>query len=396
MQNFARKHPYLTVAALVALSLTLAIWLGEDEWRFWFITFLLLLVPTLFLIMVSAGYQRVEPNTIVIRRGPGDELWAFTRRPWQPGKSEGHYQSRGQNSHLPPHTSDSGAYLLIPPWHKVEAILPNYPFALEVEVEGIDTNTAWLDRIGKLRVRVECQFHSNRYIDFYTRTSAWLDSIKRYEENEKLSRTDILLWKKLLHEIVKELIDNATRDVIWSWGERIKDPELLDKLTFKPAPPRKPDGSPYSLSRNRLQLEQEVAKAIKNKCHAWGLELTPIVFELIDVDKLLVKLVNRNLDNEFKDACHQASMDAERIRQRGYAEADVRARNLAALLDVLLNKEGLDLNDRFVTDIVRAALYSDGEMIWTGVIDKGTAGPSGAAAPGGVTGQSGAAPAKTA
>lgn len=369
MQDFARKHPYLTVVVLIGVSLGLAFLLGREDWYPWFVFFLFLLIPAL-LIIFGAGRRKVEPNTVVIRKGPGDEIWAFTKKPWQPA-SVRRQQRRGPTVPLPPNTSDRGSYWLFPPWHKIEAILPTYPFLLEVDVKEVDTNTAWLNRMTRFRVRVECQLLCNGYVDFYMRTNTWLDRIKHYEEEEKLKRTDILLWKKLLHEMAHELIDNATRDVIWRWGERLADPRIVEQFSYKPEPPKKLDGDPYSLSRNRTQLEQEVAHEIRTKCHAWGIELAPIVFELVDVDAELIKKVNRSKDGEIAENKHKALQESEQIREKGFAEAEVRARNLAAVLDVLLNKEGLDLNDKLVTDIVRAALYSDGELIWNAVIDKG-------------------------
>jgi hypothetical protein len=358
-----RVMPIFWFVALVLLIPFGLAYLLFDSYQFQVGVVLALICLFAWFVIQGTGWQRAEKGTVVLRRGPGDELRAFWRKPPLP-KGQGAPQPQAR-------AADSSLYFFAPGFHTIEAILPSYGFGFEVMVEKIDTQTPWLSQIIKLRVRAGCRLLPERYLDFYARSHGWLDRIKHYEEQEKLSRTSILLWKKLLGEITEDLVDNAVRDVVWRWSARLSDPDFAQQLSYIPPAPKEPDASPYSLSRNRLQLEREVTNAIRSKAAALGIEISPIVFELIEIDPELIKKINRNKDNELAEANHKALQEAELIRQRGYAEAEVRARNLALLLDELLNKRDMTLKDALVTDIVRAALYTDGQMIWSAMIDKG-------------------------
>lgn len=324
----------------------------------------------LWLVAQGAGWRRVERGAVVIRKGPGDEIAAFWRKPQQPIGQMNQAGAVGRQQRGQSREPDMGTYLYVPTMHFVEAVLPAYSFGFEVIVENIDTQTAGLSRIDKIRVHVDCKLLYGKYLDFYVQSSTWLDRIKHYEENEKLSRTMMTLWKKLLRDIAEYLIDNAVREVVWKWSEQLKDQQFVDELSYRSGSDKGPDVDPYSLSRNRLQLERQVMLSVRGKAARLGIELGPLVFELIEIDSKQIERVNRNRDNELKEANHKALLEAEAIRQKGFAEAEVRAKNLALLLDELLNNRNMTLKDPLVTDIVRAALYSDGEMIWKGVLEK--------------------------
>ncbi|MFV9503342.1 MAG: hypothetical protein AB4911_02135 [Oscillochloridaceae bacterium umkhey_bin13] len=263
-----------------------------------------------------------------------------------------------------------GSHLLIPLLQHVEARLPNYAFRFEPEIKQIDTNTPMLGRIDLIRVRLDCRIKNGQHLRFFEKAASRVDLLRTLKEERKLDATDHRLWKEFIAGVIEELVDDAVRDVVWTWP----DPTGND---------------PTSLSKKRLDLAIKVEERLEYELRAWGLELLPlsapapqsvvgnapthperIVLETIQVNPEMVKGKLRNFDNMLKRAEEDARIQAVTIRERGYAEAEVRARALALLLDDLITKRGMKLDDPLLAQVVRAALYSDGEMIWKSISDQ--------------------------
>ena len=271
-----------------------------------------------------------------------------------------------------------GRYMFVPLVQKVEAQLPNYLFRFEATVENIDTQTAMLSKIGKLRVRVECKIKDGAHEQFFEKSLSRLDRLKALEASTKLDRTDHMLWKAFLSELIHDLVDDVVREVVWTWN--VKD----DKGD--------PTNDPTSLSKRRIELAQAVEVRLEQELDAWGLELMPfltstgsgsttapslayplsnsgllpkkVVIESIEINFDMIKGKMRNYDRELKRATEDATIQAAIIRAKGRAEAEVRAVTLAKLLDVLINQQKIPYTDPLIAKVVRAALHDDNEMIW--------------------------------
>ena len=275
---------------------------------------------------------------------------------------------------------EHGHYVFIPLVQKVEAQLPNYLFRFEATVENIDTQTLMLAKIGKLRVRVECKIKGGAHEQFFEKSLSRLDRLKALEASTKLDRTDHMLWKAFLSELIHDLVDDVVREVVWTWN--VKD----DKGD--------PTNDPTSLSKRRLDLALEVEIRLEKEMKAWGLELMPfltspspvsttayplstsgplpkkVVIESIEIEFEVIKRKMRNYDRELKRATEDATVQAAIIRAKGRAEAEVRAVTLAKLLDVLINQQKIPHTDPLIAKVVRAALHDDNEMIWMHVTEE--------------------------
>ncbi|MEI6180035.1 MAG: hypothetical protein WCP31_04735 [Chloroflexales bacterium] len=269
---------------------------------------------------------------------------------------------------------ERGRYMFIPLVQTVEAQLPNYLFRFEATVENIDTQTAMLSKIGKLRVRVECKIKDDDHEHFFEKSLSRLDRLKALEASTKLDRTDHMLWKAFLSELIHDLVDDVVREVVWTWN--VKD----DKGD--------PTNDPTSLSKRRVELAQAVEVRLEKEMRAWGLELMPfltspspvgmtayslstsellpkkVVIESIEINFDMIKGKMRNYDRELKRATEDATIQAAIIRAKGRAEAEVRAVTLAKLLDVLINQQKIPYTDPLIAKVVRAALHDDNERIW--------------------------------
>jgi hypothetical protein len=299
----------------------------------------------MWLIGQGAGWRPVDKDTVVILKDSLDGLTAHPKR----------------------------SYLFIPIIHKVEAVLPTFPITFEFPVEKIDTHTLGLNKIDRITVRATCQITNPEM--FYRKSRIYIDLIRQIEEAEKLRPTDIRLWRTFLKQVANVYLDDTLRDVVWKWKSTyLTDPEVVRSLDHAPEKDGKPnlDGDPYSLSRNRKSLAEQVKLAVRNRLEQdlMGFRINPLVFESIELDGEQIKRATGDRTKEIEKASHEAAVVAAGMLARGEAEATVRAVTLAKLLHVLIEDHKIPRTDPIIAEVVRAALYSDGEMIWKGVLEK--------------------------
>lgn len=288
----------------------------------------------------GGGVQRVAKETVVIRKGISGETAAF----------------------------HGGTYFFMPLIHSIEAVMPDYLLLYEFPVDSIDTRTSWLHQIKQIKVRIAYRVSDAE--ECFDASANLLDQIKQLEEHEKLERSDPRLWKRVLNHLMRDIIDDAIRDGVWNWAEAVaQDANLCLTIPFNlPSPIVEND--PYSLSLNRNKLAEKVVEEVKYKASGWGIKIEGLAFENIEIDKVLIERKNRNKDRELAEATHVAQKEAIAIRLKGEAEAQVRADTIAKVIDVLIQQKAITLTDQVIYNIVRAAMYTDGEMIWKGVVEK--------------------------
>jgi hypothetical protein len=177
----------------------------------------------------------------------------------------------------------------------------------------------------------------------------------------------------VLNEVMHGVIDDSIRDGVWKWAESLaEDADLRLDMPSLPAP-LKLEHDPYALSLNRVKLADKVREEVGFRSQRWGLKVHRIVFENIELDPEMVKGKTRNKERELEDATHEAKKAAIAIREKGMAEAEVRAETVAKIIELLMrHQERLSLSEQMLYNIVRAAMYSDGQMIWGATMEKGT------------------------
>jgi hypothetical protein len=262
-----------------------------------------------------------------------------------------------------------GTYLYIPIIHTIEAKMPSYPLRHEFEVDSIDTRTPRLLQIKKINVRVA--YEIGNFASCFARSSDVKERIKELEANSRQHRDDPALWTRVLNEVMCEVIDDAIRDGVWKWADAIvTEPGLKLNMPSLSEPP-KDEHTPYALSLNRLSLAEKVLEEVKFRAQRWGLQVNRIVFENIVLDPEIVKRSTRSKERELAEATHEAQKTAIAIREKGMAEAEVRAETVSKIIAILVNQKGINVTDQMLYTIVRAAMYSDSEMIWRGMMEKG-------------------------
>ncbi len=270
----------------------------------------------------------------------------------------------------------SGSYFAIPFLFTVVARIPAYPLKTEFDVEMIDTQTAKLLRINYARVR--CHYRIDSYSTCAKRVFDMTERLKQIEATDKLTPTETDLWKSILAGALRGMIDDKLREHVWQWTDELAK-DATPQTEPPPAAPKIELGNdPYALSLNRTKLADKLLVSLKGSAQKWGLVIDRIVFEQVLVDPELIAQRTRNKAGEQDEAKHQAKLDYIAIRIRGIAEAEVRARTVKRILEELVTAKNLPpITEKTVGEIVRAAMYSDGEMIWKGVLEKSLPGAPG-------------------
>jgi hypothetical protein len=267
-----------------------------------------------------------------------------------------------------------GRYFYIPIFQTIEARMPSYPLMSEFEVDSIDTRTPKIQQIKKIRVRV-----SYEIVDFLTCYSNSADvkaRVKEHEAHGKLQRDNLGLWTQVLNEVMHQIIDDSIRDGVWAWADSVlASPRLKLNMPSLPNQP-KFEQEPYALSLNRDNLAEKVLDEVQIHSQNSGLKVHRIVFENVELDPEIIKGCTRNKQGELDDAKHKALIEAHAIREKGMAEAEVRAATVAKIIEVLINQKNISITDQMLYNIVRAAMYSDGQMIWNATMEKGANGAS--------------------
>jgi len=267
-----------------------------------------------------------------------------------------------------------GRYFYIPIFQTIEARMPSYPLMSEFEVSSIDTRTPKIQQIKKIRVRV-----SYEIVDFltcYSRSADVKARVKELEAHGKLQRDNLGLWTQVLNEVMNQIIDDSIRDGVWAWADSVlASPHLKLNMPLLPKQPQLEE-EPYALSLNRVNLAKKVLEEVRLHSQNSGLKVHHIAFENVELEPDMIKACTRNKQGELDEAKHKALLEAHAIREKGMAEAEVRAETVARVITALLSQKdkGAVFNDQTLYDIVRAAMYSDGQMIWHSTMEKGANG----------------------
>lgn len=306
---------------------------------------LALLGLLVWLVSQGAGWRPVDKDAVVILKDALDKVSVHPKR----------------------------SYLFIPIIHKVEAVLPTYPITFEFPLEKIDTHTSNLNKIDKILVRATCQITNPEM--FYRKSRLYKDLLQQIEETSKFKPTAVPLWRKYLEQVARVYLDDTVHDVVWKWKSvYLADPEVVRSLDYAPEKDGKPnlDGDPYSLSRNRKSLGEQVKLAVRTRLEQdqMGFRISPLVFESFEIASEQIKGATGDRAKEIEKASHDAAVIAAGMIRKGEAEAEVRSVTLAKLLKVLIEDYKIPHTDALIAQVVRAALYSDGQMIWNATVAK--------------------------
>jgi hypothetical protein len=337
MSSTRRVFPFVTLVGIIFIAAALATLVEQNQLPFFLLLFLIGLMGWIF--WMGGGWRLADKDTVVI-------IEDFTR-----------------TAHLFEH----GSYLYIPIVNAIAAKMPNYPIMHEFAVDAIDTKTTKILKIDEITVGVK--YTITDFMICYEKSAGIKQLIKDLEHSEKLRTDNPTLWIRAINTMMQGLIDDAIRSAVWKWATLLaQNPNLQLETSFARSSPVEHD--PYSLSLNRDKLSAKVMDEVRMRAQRWGLKVEYLAFENIVLDPELINRATRDKPRELANAEHDAKKEAIAIREKGMAEAEVRAATVAKVIEVMMNQERLPLTEQMIYNIVRAAMYSDGKMIWHGVVEK--------------------------
>ncbi|NTU85147.1 MAG: hypothetical protein HGA45_38275 [Chloroflexales bacterium] len=342
MSNTKRFFPFVTLVGLFIICAFLATTLVQQNQIQLF--FLLFLIGLMFWISsLGGGWRRADKDTVVLV-----EDFTHTVRAYE-----------------------NGNYLYIPIVNTIEAKMPSYPLYHSFEVESIDTLTPKIAKIKKITVSV-----AYRITDFmvcFDKSDDIKQMIKDLEQSEKLTTDNPTLWIKALNQLMEGVIAEAIRSAVWSWATIVaQNADWQLETPFQRSSDVEHD--PYALSLNRNKLSQKVVDEVRRLALKWGLVVKGLSFENVELDQQIIDRATRNKDGEIAEARHLAMKEAEAIRMTGDAEAEVRAKMIARIIEALVSDSRVPITEQVIYNVVRAAMYSDGKMIWHAPLEKGANG----------------------
>ncbi len=298
----------LTLGAVLA-SIRAAWLLGEQEWD-WGNG---LLAVIIWLGLLSLGwiwFQRrslfVRENTVVLLSQQGDR----------------YDQIKGPTS-----------VVSIPNFSEVVAHVPLYALKSEAKVEKI--NTRKRDDIKAMRIRVH--YAISEPLKVYAELPNRSQLIEEMAIDQKVDVGRAVLdpgfWGAVLDRQICRVTDDIVREVIW----------------------RAEGKGPVDISDNREALAGDLKRQLHDRVIPWGLMITEVKIELVDLDPDQIKRGTRSNEKEIAEAEHKASLEAIRIEAMGKAEAEVQAMAIERWI-AAIQKQVPGLSRETIEQIVRNAL----------------------------------------
>lgn len=229
--------------------------------------------------------------------------------------------------------------LSIPTFGAVCAHLPLYNLKTEAKVEQI--NTRKLDDIKMMRVRVHYEIDdpTSVYSNLPNRSQLIEEMATQMQTDPGKAALDPRFWGQLLDNRICQATDDLLREVIWHEENK----------------------GPVDVSKERETLAELLMSHLQDRTSSWGLTITDVKFEVVDLDPEQIKRSKRDKDREVAEAEHKARMAAIEIKARGEAEAEVQAITVEKWIAAIQNQVP-GLSRDAVEQIVRNVLQEMNEQ----------------------------------
>jgi hypothetical protein len=242
------------------------------------------------------------------------------------------------------------AWPLLPQMERIVARIPLYELGEDVTVEKVNTKSSHnIDRIiAHVRYKVIEPGLAIRGIP--KRAQAQQEVAKSLGQDINKVGGDITFWETLFGRQIQRDTAKAVREMVWA---------------YKPQPtPEKPSpvSNPVDAYLNRHQIEQMVVERLGELVSAWGVQVTVLELDHIEVaaDRWKVANMESTIARETKMNEIEAEREAKRIELTGRAEAMTEAERVSQLVRSL-QEAGVDLSPQMLQEIVISALRAQWE-----------------------------------
>jgi regulator of protease activity HflC (stomatin/prohibitin superfamily) len=221
------------------------------------------------------------------------------------------------------------------------AVIPLYELAEDAHVEKINTKRMNVDLIDvQVHYRVIDARHAMTGIP--NRSQAQSELAKDMGKDLNEARLDVTFWEKLLSRQMKLEVDDIVREVVYD------NPFAQN---------------PLEVYAKREDLADIVRDHLSKAVRRWGVELTGLVFERVEVNPEVRKAINKSAMREEDTLVKEveAKREATRIKLLGDAQAQVEADRVSRIVGAI-QKAGVELSAEELRDIVIDAIHASAEV----------------------------------
>jgi hypothetical protein len=220
------------------------------------------------------------------------------------------------------------------------AEIPLYELAEDAIVEKVNTKRQNVDRI-EVQVHYRVAEARRALSGIPNRAHAQAEIAKDMGKDLRAARLDVTFWEKLLSRQMRAEVDDIVREVVYD------NPFAQN---------------PIEVYARREDLAEMVRDRLSKAVDRWGVALTGLVFERIDVNPDVMKSINKA--NIRLDSIEQKKSDAEGeaawIERTREAQAKADAQRVVEIVRAL-KADGIDLTPDDIRDIVIDAMRASNE-----------------------------------
>lgn len=234
----------------------------------------------------------------------------------------------------------------IPQVQRIAAIIPKYELSREVPIEKINTPPG--HNVDKIEVRIHYKvveplktMSISERNGIPNRGRVETEIAKEMDKDLESARRDVTFWERLIGRQLQLELEDIVREVIYENATNAVD-----------------------AYQRREVLAEETSRRLNELVSRWGVSITMLEFDRVDVDGERFKALNldRFLEREAKIKRAEAEREATRIRLTLEAEAQAEAERVATMVR-MLRDSGVDLSPEQLEKIVITAIRASSESV---------------------------------
>jgi regulator of protease activity HflC (stomatin/prohibitin superfamily) len=236
---------------------------------------------------------------------------------------------------------DTGDVDIAPTWFtlpqstRIVATIPLYGLSADVEVKTVNTKAGHnVDGIAvHTHFNVISRNAAKKVLESYTnRDHAQTDLAKQMGKERDEARRELAFWETLLQNLMKSTVEDVVRDVIFESATNAVD-----------------------VYNRRVELAAEVSEHLNSRTHQWGVEVTRLDFERVDVadERFKAMKMQDTIERETTLERIKAEREATRVKLVLETEVHAEAHRVRAIIEALRDA-GIEITPDVVLKAMRA------------------------------------------
>jgi hypothetical protein len=229
------------------------------------------------------------------------------------------------------------------PGDRIVAVIPLYNLSSDVEIKKVNTSTGYdiLLIAAHMHFRVTGRLDAKKVLtSLINRDQEQTDLAREMGKPVYEARGDLVFWEKLIIRLVDTTTEDIVREVIFEQG-----------------------GKPVDAYKRREELAKESQRRLNARVHHWGLQITLLDFERLELDpeRFKAAFLEQSLERETRVERIKAEREAARVKLILETEVDAEARRVTSIINALRDS-GIDIT----ADVVLRAMRATSDWVMEG------------------------------